>query len=182
MSIVPNARLFENQPTAFAPEPGLKDAMRRLTGGVSVITVGVGPRKTGLTVTTAHSLSTEPPLMIISVNRNSSSYPALREYGHFCVNILAAEHRSVAEKFSGIGGVKGAARYEGENWSTLSSGALALDGALANIDCEVEELIDRHSHGLFLGRVLQVRLSPTPSPQLIYQHGTYGAYRPAPQA
>ena len=65
---------------------------------------------------------------------------------------------------------------EGQSWSKLESGALALDGALANIDCAVEELIERHSHGLFLGRVLSVRLSETPGPQLIYQHGNYGAY------
>lgn len=167
---------FENSATSFEPPPTLRDAMRHLAGGVSVITAGVGDSRTGLTVTTAHSLSTEPPLMVISVNRKSSSYPVIRQHQHFCVNILGAEHRSVAERFSGVGGIKGEARYVGQDWSKLASGALALDGALANIDCAVEELIERHSHGLFLGRVLSVRLSETPGPQLIYQHGNYGAY------
>ncbi|MDP8996041.1 MAG: flavin reductase family protein [Pseudomonadota bacterium] len=176
MNVMHKSKNFENSASSFEPAPGLRDAMRHLTGGVSVITAGVGDNRTGLTVTTAHSLSTEPPLMVISVNRNSSSYPVIRQHQHFCVNILGAEHRSVAERFSGIGGIKGEDRYVGQSWSKLASGASALDGALANIDCVVEELIERHSHGLFLGRVLSVRLSETPGPQLIYQHGNYGAY------
>jgi flavin reductase (DIM6/NTAB) family NADH-FMN oxidoreductase RutF len=176
MSIMQKSKNFENNASSFEPQPGLRDAMRHLTGGVSVITAGVDDTRTGLTVTTAYSLSTEPPLMVISVNRNSSSYPVISQHQHFCVNILSSEHRSVAERFSGVGGIKGQARYLGQSWSKLESGALALDGALANIDCAVEELIERHSHGLFLGRVLSVRLSETPGPQLIYQHGNYGAY------
>lgn len=160
-----------------ASRPDLKGAMRRLTGGISVITAGLGAERTGLTVTTAHSLSTEPATMIISVNRNSSSFSIIAKNRHFCVNILAGHQDKVAERFSGIGGIKGAARYEGASWSTLLTGALALDGALANIDCEVEELIERNSHGLFLGKVLDVRLSSYGGPQLIYQNGRYGSYQ-----
>jgi flavin reductase (DIM6/NTAB) family NADH-FMN oxidoreductase RutF len=178
MSVVTETKFSGQEAGKFPPGPQLRDAMRRLTGGVSVITAGQGEHKTGLTVTTAHSLSADPPLMIISVNRNSSSYPVIRENGHFCVNILSASQQRVAERFSGFGGIKGAARYDGEDWVPLASGALALEGALANIDCEVEELIERHSHGLFLGRVVKVRVSAGTDPQLIYQHGAYGAYRP----
>lgn len=148
--------------------------MRQLAGGISVITAGVGDEATGLTVTTAHSLSVDPPVMIISVNRNSSGYTAITRHGHFCVNILGAEHRDVAERFSGVGGIKGRDRYQGRSWSVLTTGALALDGALAAIDCEVSEVIDRHSHGLILGDVRQIRLAEFGAPQLVYRGGTYG--------
>ena len=173
MNIAHHAQLFQNA----EPQYGLRDAMRRLTGGVSVITAGLGERRTGLTVTTAHSFSTEPPLMIISVNRNASSHGVIVTHGHFCVNVLAANQKTVAERFSGFGGVKGAARYEGSSWSSLLTGALALDGALANVDCEVEERIERHSHSLFIGRVVFVRVSPKAGPQLVYQNGQYGSYQ-----
>src|SRR5450631_1161768 len=113
MNIMQKSNNFENSASSFEPQPRLRDAMRHLTGGVSVITAGVGDTRTGLTVTTAYSLSTEPPLMVISVNRNSSSYPVIRQHQHFCVNILSAEQRSVAERFSGVGGIKGQARYLG---------------------------------------------------------------------
>jgi 3-hydroxy-9,10-secoandrosta-1,3,5(10)-triene-9,17-dione monooxygenase reductase component len=156
--------------------PNIKEAMRHLAGGVSVITAGSGDDRTGLTVTTAHSLSVEPPIMIISVNRKSSGYSAIRDNGHFCVNVLADHQRHVAERFSGVGGIKGKERYNGSNWSVLSTGALALDGAIANVDCEVEEVIDRYSHGIFLGLVRQVRLGSTRDSQLVYHRNDYGAH------
>lgn len=155
---------------------GLKGAMRQLTGGVSVITAGIGEEATGLTVTTAHSLSMDPPVMVISVNRNSSGYAAITKHRHFCVNILGVSQRDVAERFSGFGGIKGRDRYAGRNWSQLVTGALALEGALAAIDCEVTDVLDRYSHGLFLGEVRQVRLSDSGEPQLVYRGGSYGAY------
>lgn len=154
----------------------LKGAMRQLAGGISVITAGIGDDATGLTVTTAHSLSVDPPVMIISVNRNSSGYAVISRYRHFCVNILGGAHRDVAERFSGFGGIKGRDRYAGRTWSVLSTGALALDGALASIDCEVSEIIDRHSHGLILGDVRQVRLAEDPAAQLVYRGGSYGTH------
>lgn len=154
----------------------LKGAMRQLAGGISVITAGIGDDATGLTVTTAHSLSVDPPVMIISVNRNSSGYAVISRYRHFCVNILGGEHRDVAERFSGFGGIKGRDRYAGRSWSVLTTGALALDGALASIDCEVSEIIDRHSHGLILGDVRQVRLAEDAAAQLVYRGGSYGTH------
>jgi flavin reductase (DIM6/NTAB) family NADH-FMN oxidoreductase RutF len=176
MNVIPKTEQFFRTTQKSQTQPSLRDAMRRLTGGVCVITAGTDDNRTGLTVTTAHSFSTEPPLMVISVNRSSSSYPVIQQHQHFCVNILGAEHQHVAERFSGFGGIKGAGRYEGENWSELESGALALDGALANVDCIVEELIERHSHGLFIGRVVNVRISTLPQSQLIYKNGKYGSY------
>ncbi|WP_421696579.1 flavin reductase family protein [Aestuariivirga sp.] len=155
---------------------GLKGAMRFLTGGVSVITAGIGEDVTGLTVTTAHSLSMDPPVMIISVNRNSSGYAAISKHRHFCVNILSAEQRDVAERFSGFGGIKGRERYQGSTWSALATGALALDGALASVDCEVTDVINRYSHGLFLGEVRQVRLADASAAQLVYRNGAYGIH------
>lgn len=154
----------------------LKGAMRQLAGGISVITAGIGEDATGLTVTTAHSLSVDPPVMIISVNRNSSGYAVISRYRHFCVNILGGDQRDVAERFSGFGGIKGRDRYAGRTWSVLTTGALALDGALASIDCEVSEIIDRHSHGLILGDVRQVRLAEDPATQLVYRGGSYGTH------
>jgi len=166
-------------PDLQAGAAGFRDALRHLTGGVSVITAGTGADATGLTVTTAHSLSIEPAVMIISVNRKSSGYYAISRHRHFCVNVLADGQLEVAQNFSGVGGIKGGDRYKGQSWSTLYSGALALDGALANIDCEVTDLIDKYSHGLFLGEVRAVRVADARQPQLVYQHGSYGSYATA---
>jgi flavin reductase (DIM6/NTAB) family NADH-FMN oxidoreductase RutF len=157
-------------------EPGLKEAMRNLTGGVCVVTAGSAEQRTGLTVTTATCFSTSPPTMLIQVNRSSSSYSIIRHFGHFCVNILAGHQRHIADRFTGLNGVRGTERYAGADWSTLTTGALALDRAIANIDCQVEEFFERHSHAIILGRVRDVRLGNTQASQLVYQRGGYGIY------
>ena len=152
----------------------LRHAMRHLVGGVSVITAGIGADRTGLTATSATALSMEPPTMLIAVNRTASAWPVIRRHGHFAVNILSAAQRSVAERFAGRGGAKGAARYEGATWRELPSGASGLEDALAVVDCSVEEIIERHSHAIILGGVLSVTLGPDAAPQgLVYGHGRF---------
>jgi len=162
------------QRPAEIAEPTLVDAMRQMAGGVCVITAGIGDERTGLTATSAVSLSIAPPTMIVCVNRNASAYPIIALRRHFCVNVLGSRHRPIADRFAGRGGVKGAARYAEANWSPLVTGALALDDALASIDCAVDEFIERHSHFIVIGsvRALAVR----PGKALIYAEGKYGAF------
>jgi 3-hydroxy-9,10-secoandrosta-1,3,5(10)-triene-9,17-dione monooxygenase reductase component len=149
-----------------------KDAMRRLVGGVSVITAGTGEARTGLTVTSAHSLSVDPPTMLVCVNRSASTWPVIRREGHFCVNILDARHRHIADRFTGRDGVKGADRYEGARWRQFSTGAFGLEDALAVIDCAVEEVIERHSHGIVIGAVRAIHIGAGDE-ALVYGHGRY---------
>ena len=148
--------------------------MRRLVGGVAVITAGIGDERTGLTATSAVSLSMDPPTMLICVNRTSSTWPVLLRRRHFCVNVLHADQAHVAARFAGAGGVKGISRYEEADWTVMGSGASGLEGALAVIDCEVEEIIERHSHGIVLGAVRDVRGELGEGSALVYGHGRFG--------
>jgi len=149
-------------------------AMRRLAGGVSVITAGLGSDISGMTVTSVSSLSVDPPSLIVSVNRSSSSWSLLKRYRYFGVNILNGEQQEVAKRFTGKGGLKGAERFAGAAWTKRASGARLLVGALAAIECEAEEIIKRHSHAIIIGRVLHVELSPHPV-ALAYWQGDYVA-------
>lgn len=157
----------------------LTQAMRLVAGPVSVITAGTGDDRTGATVTSAHSLSIEPEVMAVSISLQSSTFPVIQRYGHFCVNVLAVHQHPIADRFAGRGGLKGTARYEGAAWRPLTTGALALEDALVSIDCLVEDILPRHSHALILGRVQAIALGDA-APPLLYQDGTYGSYtRPA---
>ena len=113
-----------------------RGAMRHLAGGVSVITVGRGKDITGMTVTSVSSFSVDPPTLIVSINREASSWPLLRRLGFFGVNLLAADQLDVAERFAGKDGLKGADRFAGAQWTTRVSGVPLLVGALSAIDCK----------------------------------------------
>src|SRR3954447_20639389 len=151
-----------------------RGAMRQLTGGVSVITAGRGKDISGMTVTSVSSLSVEPAALIVSINREASSWPLIKRCGHFGVNILASDQIDIAERFAGKGGLKGAERFAGAGWTTRISGAPLLVGALAAIDCEVEDILERHSHAIVIGRVLDLQLSRRTA-ALAYWQGQYVA-------
>ena len=153
----------------------LRTAMRRSAGAVSIITAGTGPERTGMTVTSALSLSMAPPTMMVAVDRGASTWPILEAAGSFAVNIPSATQIHVAERFAGRDGAKGAARYAGSDWFRLGSGSFGLVGALAVIDCRIEEIIERHSHAIVLGAVLDVHLGSEPAAEsLVYAAGAFG--------
>jgi flavin reductase (DIM6/NTAB) family NADH-FMN oxidoreductase RutF len=151
-----------------------RNAMRQLTGGVSVITAGRGRDISGMTVTSVSSLSVDPQALIVSINREASSWPLVRRYGFFGVNILTSDQIDIAERFTGRGGLKGADRFAGARWMTRASGVPLLIDALAAIDCEVEDVVERHSHAIVIGRVLDVAVSARTA-ALAYWQGRYVA-------
>src|ERR1700722_12856955 len=153
---------------------GFRSAMRQLTGGVSVITAGRGRDISGMTVTSVSSLSVDPPALIVSVSRTTSSLPLVKRYGFFGVNILTSDQVDIAERFTGKDGLKGADRFAGAEWITRASGVPLLVGALAAIDCEVEHIVERHSHAVVIGRALDLQLSPRTA-ALAYWQGQYVA-------
>lgn len=151
-----------------------RSAMRHLTGGISVITVGRGRDVSGMTVTSVSSLSVDPPSLIVGINRSSSSWPLLKQYGFFGVNILNADQLDIAERFAGKDGSKGADRFTGAEWIVGASGVPLLVGALASLDCEVEDIVERHSHAIVIGRPRDMRLSSRTA-ALAYWQGQYVA-------
>lgn len=158
---------------AAAPFP-LREAMRLTAGGVGVVTAGLSDERTGLTVTSAISLSIDPPTMLISVNQRASAWPVIQARRHFCLNVLGVQHQAVAEQFSGKNGEKGVDRYAGARWEALATGALALEDAIASIDCEVDEIIARRSHAIVIGSARAIRVRG--GEPLVYGRGRYGAF------
>lgn len=155
------------------PSPkSFTNAMRALVGNCSVITVGEGDDVSGLVVTSAISLSADPPLLLACVNRNSSSWPLLAKYRKFGWSSLGADHQKIAENFCGFGGVKGADRYKSGEWETAKTGALLLKGAPAAFDCDVVEMIDRATHSIVIGEVRAIRQC-NDAGALVYWNGSF---------
>lgn len=158
---------------APATEPAAyRMAMRHFAGNVSVITVGTGERRSGLVATSTVSLSMEPPLMLVCINRNSSSWPLFEHFGHFGVNSLAPHHQPIAERFSGQGGIKGVDRFALGEWRSGPTGAPLLVGAAVALDCEIEDMIEKSTHTILVGEVRSIQISEE-SGALIYWRGGY---------
>ena len=150
-----------------------RDAMRAFVGNCSVLTVGQGDQATGLIVTSSISLSADPPLLLACVNRSSSSWPHFSPGAIFGWSSLGAAHQGVAERFSGFGGVKGPDRYQGAEWETVA-GAQLLSGAPIAFACTVEEMIDRATHSIVIGRIHAIR-TRADAGALVYWNGQYQA-------
>jgi flavin reductase (DIM6/NTAB) family NADH-FMN oxidoreductase RutF len=164
--------LMQAAPTPSVDPALFRRAMRLQAGAVAVVTVTGEGEKTGFTATSVTSLSADPPRLLVCVNRSASSYPALLREGRFAVNLLGADQQGVAERFAGIGGVKGASRYEGARWRRLPGGTLGLEEALVVLDCAVEEIVERHSHAIVIADVLGAVLG-NGADALVYWQGRY---------
>jgi flavin reductase (DIM6/NTAB) family NADH-FMN oxidoreductase RutF len=161
------------QQSDHQPAPTLRHALRHLAGGVCIVTVGEGPTRTGFTATSVTSLTLDPPCILVCINRKASAWPLIRSERRFCVNILADRHRSLAVRFSGASGLKGQQRYGEGTWLTGSHGTPVLADALAAIECDLEDAIERHSHLILIGDVRSLRVESEGAP-LLYVQGQYG--------
>jgi flavin reductase (DIM6/NTAB) family NADH-FMN oxidoreductase RutF len=152
-------------------EPQFRSLMRRLAGGVSIVTAGRGDDITGMTVTSLTSLSASPPRVLVSIGRQASSFALIERHQLFGINILGADQQQLAEQFSD-GKLKGKHQFEGTTWAHGPSGIPLLSKSLAVAECEVEEIIERYSHGIIVGRLLTVKFAQHLS-GLIYWNGKY---------
>ena len=171
----PTLDALANRLGGAPPEPAgvaFRLAMRELASGVALVTAGRGKQRTGCTVTSLCSLSLDPPSLIVCIARTSSTLAALRASHTFGVNILAATHENLADRFAGRGGAHGAARFAGAQWTTLVTGAPLLGAALACIDCAVEEVLERHTHAILIGRVAAMRRRGG-APALVHRRGRF---------
>lgn len=155
--------------------PTFKQAMRHCAGAVALVTVGTSlGRRTGLTVTSACSLSDDPPSLLVCVNRNASAHGRIREEGCFAVNFLCEDHTLLALTFSGQKGVNGDDRFAFGRWSESVTGTPLLADAAAAFDCVLAREFETKTHSVFIGEVRQVRISAETNPLVYLRSGFKG--------
>lgn len=135
-----------------------KSAMRRLAGGVNIITACGPEGPLGITATAVTSLSSEPPSLLCCVNRASALENAIRADGRFCINVLRSEHVGLARRFAGMEGISGTARFEVGFWDQRPDLAPALADSLVALQCELVDVVEAHSHSIFIGQISEVAL------------------------
>lgn len=154
-----------------------KQGMRRLASGVSLITTTDGHGRHGFIATSVSSVCAEPiPALSVCVNRAVSSYQVLADAGIFCVNLLQESDVELARRFSSSADRH--LRFEGRQWGALRTGAPVLSTALAAFDCKVVFAHSVHTHTIFVGHVVDLKVADDEIDPLLYFNGGYNALRP----
>lgn len=148
------------------------NAMANLVTGVNVVTTDGGAGKFGLTVSAMTSLSADPPMLLVCINRRSPMCGAVRVNGRYCVNVLATRQQTIASCFAGHPVEGEPYDFSQARWHQQPGGAPQLVGAVASFDCVVESSLEYGSHTLFVGKVRSV--SGEDGQPLLYTRRTYG--------
>lgn len=127
---------------------------RKLTGGVSLVTVAGegGPR--GMTASTVTSVSLSPPLLAVFLDSRSGTLAELRHRGVFGISLLTAGQRDLARAFA----VPGGPRFAGVTPRQVRGVPLPPD-ALAWSVCAVTDCRPYGDHHVVVGRVLEAAVA-----------------------
>jgi 3-hydroxy-9,10-secoandrosta-1,3,5(10)-triene-9,17-dione monooxygenase reductase component len=129
----------------------LREVMRRFPAPVAVVTAQVDDERYGLTVGSLVSLSLEPPLVGVSIGKESSSHEPMRRAGGFAVSLLSGDQDREARHFA-RSGVPPSFLWAGASVRDGTRGPL-VDGALAWLACRTTAEHDVGDHTLFVGEV-----------------------------
>jgi len=125
--------------------------MRRFPTGVTVVTTIVDGTPKGFTANAFSSVSADPPMVLICVNRQARSHPLISRAGHFCVNLLRLDQQSIAQSFASHEPVN---PFDSLAYGAAKTGSPVLEGTLAFLDCELAEEHTAGTHTVFIGTVL----------------------------
>jgi flavin reductase (DIM6/NTAB) family NADH-FMN oxidoreductase RutF len=155
-------------------------SFRRIFGnfatGVTVVTTSVAGRLHGLTANSVTSVSLDPMLLLVCVDKAAHAHAEMERCSSFAVNILAAGQQDVSNLFAKTGepqhgSLRGVAFHEGE------TGCPLIDGALAHFECVPLAKVDAGDHTVFLGRVVAGAVDIAEGEPLLYFRGAYRGLR-----
>lgn len=148
-----------------------KDALRHFASGVTIVTLRSGEQVHGLTVSAFASVSAEPPLIAVMIDRGHQAHSLLADDGAvFAVNVLGLDQQELSDRFAWL---KDGDRFAKGRWRTAATGAPVLADALVWLDCTIHERVAAGTHTVFIGRV---RAAAVPRPEeapLVYWNRGY---------
>ena len=144
-------------------------AMGYFPSGVTVVTSWENDTPIGSTVSAFCSVSLEPPLLLVCLDRSNPTRGAVERCGVFGVNILSAESRDIALRFGMIGD---ADRFRATPYRARPGGAPQLEAAPVFIDCILESAHDAGDHLIMVGRGARIDRIGVAAP-LVYHAGGF---------
>lgn len=142
-----------------------KEGMAVLAGAVNIVTTQGPGGRAGLTASAVCSVTAEPPTLLVCVNKGSSAAPAFMANDAVCVNTVGPAHQDLAMLFGGKTPMD--ERFEKADWTTGTTGAPILSGAVVSFDCKVTSRNVVGSHEVLFCEILDIARTPD-TPALAY--------------
>jgi flavin reductase (DIM6/NTAB) family NADH-FMN oxidoreductase RutF len=160
------AQTGKNQPIPVDPD-ALRQVMRHWTTGVTIVSSKLNTQRHGMTVSSFTSISLHPPLVAVSLARDSRTNRLIESSGVFGVTILSDTQQELSDRFAGrIADDED--RFSGLDTFELITGASFVTGGLAWLDCQVVSKLESGNTTVFLGKVVATRLGEEGAPLLYY--------------
>lgn len=145
-----------------------RSALSRFASGVTVVTTkDAAGDLHGITVSAFCSVSLDPPLVLICIEKKAGSHDAITQSGKFAVNFLDSTQLSLSERFA----AQISDKFEGPEISLNVDGIPILSGCIANLECSVKQAYDGGDHTIFIGEVEHTALHE--GDPLLYFRGGY---------
>lgn len=154
--------------------PDFKHVMRQLATGITVLTIRAENKFFGLTVNTLTSVSLDPPLVLVCVDRHTPIHKTLPLAGAFVVNILAVDQTNISDRFAGRH-PEITDRFYDLQMTEAVTGAPIITTALAYLDCRLWATYDGGDHSIFVGLVEAGAVVDDRDP-LVYLRSRYGKW------
>jgi flavin reductase ActVB len=137
-----------------AVRQAMKQAMARVPGPVTIVTtVDAQGEPWGFTASSFCSLSMDPPLLLVCLDKGSASSPAFQEADSFLVNVLAEDQAGPALSF---GRAHGPGKFADSGMEPCEGGLPGLPAAAARLSCRRHAVLDGGDHSILVGRVVDV--------------------------
>jgi 3-hydroxy-9,10-secoandrosta-1,3,5(10)-triene-9,17-dione monooxygenase reductase component len=131
----------------------LRHVMGHFATGVTVITTkDAHGNPNGLTANAFMSLSLNPPLILISVDKSATCYACFELNNAFTVNFLSEGQEEISRRFA----TKGIDKFAGLEWKEGGNGAAIIEGVLGHVECKVTQSYDGGDHTIVVGEILNV--------------------------
>jgi flavin reductase (DIM6/NTAB) family NADH-FMN oxidoreductase RutF len=149
-----------------------KAALGRWPSGVSVVTTRVGAQPAGMTVSAFFSVSLDPPLVAVCLDRRALTLGSIVQSGYFAVNVLSDAQSALSDRFAAKDNEP--IRFDGVALAEVAGArSPLLDGALVHLDCELQATHDAGDHVLCVGQVGHALTHPG-APLIYHAAGYHG--------
>ena len=148
-------------------------SLSRFASGVTVLTArSADGRDLGMTATAFSSLSLDPPMVLLCIDRAASIAPALEGVTHLAVHVLGADQEGVSRQFA----LREGDRFAGLAITRGAEGVPLVPGALVRLECRIAERHAGGDHVIVVAHVLEAEVAE--GDPLIYFRGRYARLAP----